>query len=84
MEICGINNGMVMQRGKDNCCDIFFTCSEKIASIECDCYCGVYTPSVTESGNGYRLTGIEAGGPYTLKIKSESRFDENQICFFRY
>ena len=68
MKIRGIKSGMVMQRGKDNYCDIFFTASEPVTSVECNCYCKRRKPEVHEEANGYRLQGIEAGGPYTLKI----------------
>lgn len=75
MKIRGIKSGMVMQRGEDNCCDIFFTCDQKITSVSCDCCCKIKSPYVTEVEGGYRLGGIEVGGPYVLKINEQEFTD---------
>lgn len=65
MNIVGIRNGMVMQRGNDNHCDISFFCDEEITEILCS---GGNSPILTKTEKGYNLKGIYAGGPYTLTI----------------
>ena len=63
--ISGITNGMVMQRGTDNTCEIWVTSDE------------VLTEVLTHDGQSaraemidgrYRITGIRCGGPYSLNV----------------
>lgn len=71
----GIKQGMVMQRNGGNVCDIVFSAPQPPQRA-------IYTgrqhgqAAITPLGaQRYRLTGIPAGGPYTLEVDAE-RFDD--------
>ena len=66
MKITGIQNGMVMQRDSQHLCDIYFTADEKITSVSVSDKFSA--PKVEQVADRYHLTGIRAGGPYTLTL----------------
>lgn len=66
--IYGISDGMVMQRGTDNACDITVSSDKKIRSVTT---ADNQTAKVTETPDGFRITGILCGGPYTLNVDGE-------------
>ena len=68
----GILNGMVMQRNKQNVCEIYV--SELVYSAQYSGpVCGTLT--VEETSRGTRLTGMPAGGPYRVQINGEEFTD---------
>lgn len=69
MKIRGIVSGMVMQRDKNNLCDIFFTADEEVKKIEVSDKFSVV--KFEKENERYHLSGIRTGGPYTLKINDE-------------
>ncbi len=71
--IVGIQSGMVMQRGDDGTCHVFFSCNEAVETVSCDC--AYYKPQIERKSGKYLLTGISAGGPYTLKINQMTFHD---------
>jgi len=69
MQIRGIKNGAVLQRGKDNECDIVLYCNEPLEVWVNDKWSTPLVTKITE--NKYRLTGIRAGGPYEVCINGQ-------------
>jgi sialate O-acetylesterase len=86
MKIIGLKDGMVMQRGADDTACISFTSDREVEKViyvsDGDCCPAVIEPSAIRLTDGmftYILTGIPAGGPYTLILKAkgeEQRFSE--------
>ncbi|MDR1559115.1 MAG: sialate O-acetylesterase [Clostridiales bacterium] len=65
-----MQNGMVMQRGKEDVCEIYLKSERPIQSAS---YASVGVdesrPVLVESAdNHYRLAGIPVGGPYTVTV----------------
>ncbi len=69
LKIRGIANGMVMQRDKNNLCDIYFYADEPVEKIEVDDKFSFV--KFEKENEKYHLSGIRTGGPYTLKINNE-------------
>ncbi len=73
MAIKGLKNGMVMQRDKDNLCEVYFESDKPVKSVTVsDEYS---TPTIEKQGEKYCLKGIRVGGPYTLTIDDETFSD---------
>lgn len=71
----GIKQGMVMQRGTDDRCDILLTSDTPLRTAS---WAGDTSgqAALENCGEGvYRLTGIPTGGPYAVTIDGE-RFDD--------
>lgn len=68
MSIQGIKQGMVMQRGTDQTCAVYFTSMEPLQSITCS---DGITPSWERIDDQYLLTNIPCGGPYTVTINND-------------
>ena len=70
----GIRNGMVMQRNHRNVSRILLTGVEK---IDVASYEGPVSGNLCweQTGEGFLLTGIPAGGPYTVTVNEETFSD---------
>ena len=75
LNIIGLKDGMVMQRGADDTAQVIFTCDQKIQSVSCTAADQPVPAAVTRTGGQpddgwfrYTLTGIPVGGPYALTI----------------
>lgn len=66
----GIKNGMVMQRNEENVCEIFVSDIRQIYKATYEGY-GSGIIQVNQHINGFQLTGIPVGGPYTITINEE-------------
>lgn len=67
MFIRGIKSGAVLQRNKDNVCDITIYSDETIRKVSVNCPWSHIEIEETEKGK-YNLKGIRAGGPYEVTI----------------
>lgn len=70
----GIMHGMVMNRNRQDVCDIQVQSASALSFVE---YCsaeitGQAKITPTEKPGIYRLTGIPVGGPYTVTIEDET------------
>lgn len=63
--IYGITNGMIMQRGKDNTCEIWVKSDEPLTEIFTD---DGQSAGIEMIDGRYRITGILCGGPYVLNV----------------
>lgn len=74
MKIRGIKNGAVLQRNRDNVCDITIYCDDEIITVSSS---DPWSKLSCEScGDGkYQLTGLRVGGPYSLTINNEEFHD---------
>ena len=73
MIIKGLINGMVMQRDKENLCEVYFESDKDIKTVTVsDEYS---TPTVEKQGDKYCLKGIRVGGPYTITLDDETFSD---------
>lgn len=70
--ITGICDGMVMQRDKNDLCDIYFKCNDDLKNVRVSDKFS--NPKLTKTNDTWHLTGIRTGGPYTLDIE-EYHFD---------
>ena len=73
MIIKGLINGMVMQRGVDNLCEVYFESDKDIKSVSVSDKFS--NPVVERKGEKYCLKGIRSGGPYTVTIDDETFCD---------
>lgn len=74
MHIRGIKSGAVLQRNKDNVCDITVYCDQPITEITVsDSFSNISFEEVSEGK--YHITGIRAGGPYEVIINKEEFHD---------
>lgn len=66
----GIMNGMVMQRNEHNVSEIFVS---DISEIKVATYTGIVSGDieVVPTAEGWKLTGIPIGGPYTVTINQQ-------------
>ncbi len=69
--IYGIKNGMIMQRGNDDTCDIIVKSSEALESFEFSGEITGKAEMISEEKGKYRIRGIPVGGPYTLDVDGE-------------
>lgn len=74
MQIRGIKNGAVLQRNKDNVCEIIIYCDKKIKEISSSDKWSKLNYEELSDGK-YRFTGLRAGGPYSLTINKEEFHD---------
>lgn len=63
--IYGILDGMVMQRGGDNTCEIWLKSDEQINNISTN---DGQQARIERCGQEYKITGILCGGPYVINI----------------
>lgn len=70
--IYGITNGMVMQRGEDNTCEIWVTSDELLTEVFTD---DGQIARVEMIDGRYKITGILCGGPYSLSVNGHT-FDD--------
>lgn len=69
MQITGIKNGMVMQRGTDNTCEIRLFSDQPINAVSYSPSDGIHAAKLSLNDDGsYTLSGIFCGGPYTVEI----------------
>ena len=69
----GIKSGMIMQRNCQNVCEIYVKADKITAVTYCsESACGECVVENTEKG--WKISGIPAGGPYTVTVDGE-RFD---------
>ncbi len=72
--IRGIQNGAVLQRNKENVCDITLYSDKILDAVKVSC--NFSNPEITPLGDGkYSLKGIRYGGPYTVTIGDETFTD---------
>lgn len=69
----GLSNGAVLQRGTDNCCDIYISEFSGEIYFENNGICR--SAEVTNENGRCRLQGIPVGGPYTV-IADDERFED--------
>ncbi len=67
--IWGIQSGMVMQRGKDERCHVWFGCDRE--DVTARCLNDDQTLTVEKDGDRYLLKGLFVGGPYTIEVGGE-------------
>ncbi len=67
--IRGIQSGMVMQRGEDQRCCVWFCSDEEITGARC--LNDDQPLTVEKAGDRYLLRGLFVGGPYSLQIGGE-------------
>lgn len=63
--IYGIVDGMVMQRGQDNTCEIWLKSDETIVDISTT---DGQQAKIEKFGDEYKVTGILCGGPYVVNV----------------